>query len=273
MINRGILIFAHNNELIDYIKIASVSAKFASKNLNLPVTLITDSISVNSTSITDLKKYFDDIKLVDQPESSNKRIINKTYCSFLNINRNTAWDLTPYDQTLVIDADYFIFTDKLNQYWDIDQSFMIAEGVDYFDNDVLGPRDIHVSESTIPMRWATSLMFKKNKESKLLFDLVSFIKGNQDYYSNLYKFDKRMYRNDISFSIACHIMDGHLNLETYKLPKIKTIRSTGKILKIKNDSHVKFVLLESDSLVLESKNSDVHFLNKIDLLDHIEDFL
>jgi hypothetical protein len=122
------------------------------------------------------------------------------------------------------------------------------------------------------MRWATTLMFTKNQESKLLFDLVSFIKENQSYYSNLYGFDTRMFRNDVAFSIACHILDGQLNIDNYMLPKVKTIRSQSKILNLKKNSVVKAVLTENQPIIIESTNSDVHFLNKLDLLTHLGNF-
>lgn len=271
--NKGILIFAHNNETIDYLKIAAVSGKLASKNLKLPVSLVTDNVSLNKTEVLNIKDYFDQIILTDLPDFKNKRIIEDKLCSFLNLNRSSAWDLTPYDQTLLIDADYFIFTDKLNQYWDIDQSFLIAEGVDYFHEKMLGINDSHVSEKSIPLRWATTLLFKKNKESKLLFDLVSFIKENQDYYSNLYHFNTRMYRNDIAFSIACHMLNGYMQIDEYMLPKVKTVRSKSKILSMTQESTVQFILTESDPLVIMSKNEDIHFLNKVDLLENVGEFL
>jgi len=269
----GVLIYAHNNELIDYVKIATVSAQLANKHLNVPVSLITDSLSLVTTSVTSLTDYFEHIILVDPPETTNKRIINNTVCSFLNSNRSSAWDLTPYDRTLLIDADYFVFTNKLSQYWNIDQSFLIAEGVDYFANELLGHNDIYVSEKTIPMRWATTLLFTKNQESKLLFDLVLFIKDNQDYYSNLYGFDTRMYRNDIAFSIACHIMNGQLNIDHYKLPKVKTLRSSSTIVTLKSNSLMTAVITENEPLIVQTKNSDVHFLNKLNLLEHLGDFI
>jgi hypothetical protein len=272
MKSKGILIYAHNNELIDYIKLATVSSQLATQHLKLPVSLVTDTPSLNNTSVLDIKDHFEQIILVDLPSNANKRIVNNTVCSFLNSNRSSAWDLTPYDQTLLIDADYFIFTDKLNQYWNIDQSFLISSGVDYFVEEYLGTGDRYIDETSIPMRWATTLMFTKNQESKLLFDLVSFIKENQQYYSNLYGFDTRMFRNDIAFSIACHTLNGQLNTDTYMLPKVKTIRSQSKILNLKKNSVVKAVLTESQPIIIESTNSDVHFLNKLDLLTHLGNF-
>lgn len=271
--NRGIIIFAHNNENIDYVKLSIVSAKLASKNLKLPVSLISDEKSISRYDINELKKSFDNIIISDIPKSTNKRILDNSIVSFLNFNRFTSWDLTPYDHTLIIDADYFIFTDKLNQYWDMDQSLMISAGVDYFSDSFLGRGDVMVSDISIPLRWATTVMFKRNQESKLFFNLVEFVKENYIFYSNLYSFDSRMYRNDVAFSIAEHIMNGHMNINIYRLPCVKTLRSTAKILKLKKDSYLKFLLTEPENLILEIRNTDIHFLNKSDLMKNMEEFL
>ena len=40
--SEGILIFAHNNSEVDYVEMAFISAKYASRNLNRPVSLVTD---------------------------------------------------------------------------------------------------------------------------------------------------------------------------------------------------------------------------------------
>jgi hypothetical protein len=42
MMSRGVLMYAHNNSEIDYLKIACANALMVQKNLGVPVTLITD---------------------------------------------------------------------------------------------------------------------------------------------------------------------------------------------------------------------------------------
>lgn len=270
--SRGILIYAHNNETLDYVSLACASAKLASTHLGYPVTLVSDNESINST-LSSYSKYFETVVLVDKPHNQNKRIVNGSISSFLNNNRSSAWDTTPYDHTLVIDADYFTFTDKLNNYWDIDQSFMIASSANFFIDSLKGFLDNKTSSQGLPLKWATTLMFKKDQESKMVFDLVDAIKLNYHYFYSLYNFDNRIYRNDIAFTIACHILRGHLTGSDYELPAINTAYSQTSIISIDPDSKLKLLIQPHDPYILSTSGIDLHFLNKEDLMPHLGKFL
>jgi hypothetical protein len=266
--NRGILIYAHNNELINYVALAKTSAKLATTFLKYPVTLITDKESADQNE--DLS-IFENVIFVEKPSSRNRRAINKKVSSFLNSNRNTAWDLTPYDHTLLIDADYFVFTNKLNEYWDIDQSFLISNGSNFFFKEHTGYLDNYISYQGIPMLWATTIMFKKDKQSKMYFDLVENIKQEYLYFNLLYNFPIKIYRNDIAFSIADHILNGHLKSSNYYLPIINAVPSPSKILKIDSESGVKVMVnANEESYVLDIKGSDIHFMDKESLIEAID---
>jgi hypothetical protein len=270
--SRGILIYAHNNETLDYVSLACASAKLATTHLGYPVTLVTDSTSISTTKST-YSKYFESVILVDKPHNQNKRIVNGSISSFLNSNRSSSWDITPYDHTLVIDADYFTFTDKLNNYWDIDQSFMIAGSANFFIDSLKGFLDRKTSSHGLPLKWATTLMFKKDQESKMVFDLVDSIKSNYHYFYSLYNFDSRLYRNDIAFTIACHILRGHLTGSDYELPAINTAYSHTSIISIDTDSKLKLVIQPNNPYIFSTSGVDLHFLNKGDLMQHLEKFL
>ncbi len=266
MMDRGILIYAHNNETIDYVSLATVSAKLAKKNLGYPVSLATDSESI--LSLKD-QSVFEKVIILEKPHNNGKRKLNNSVVSFLNYNRNTAWDITPYDQTLLIDADYFVFTSKLNEFWSVDQSFIISNSTNFFIENKSGYLDRYISFQGIPMKWATTILFTKNTESKLYFDLVEYIKKEYQYFSLLYKFNPRMYRNDIAFSIADHIINGHIVTDRYTLPTINALLPENKIIKLDSNS-CKFLISDSsDSYVVDIKKSDIHFMNKEDLLNNI----
>ena len=91
--SRGILAFAYNVETIDYVSIAQSTLKLASKNLNLPYTLITDKEFKN--------------------ESLNSRldIDSGNFIQWRNAGRHHAYELSPYDETLVIDDKEFEIQD------------------------------------------------------------------------------------------------------------------------------------------------------------------
>ena len=51
---KGILIFAHNSRDIDYALMSLISAKFAKKNLQVPVSLVVDKFTVEWMQTSDI---------------------------------------------------------------------------------------------------------------------------------------------------------------------------------------------------------------------------
>lgn len=283
--NNGVVIIANNSDDIDYIKISTVSASLASKNLKVPVSLITDSESINSkTSIkkTMLEKIFDQIIIYESDESENYRKIYKQGKSmtvpFLNYNRNKVFDLTPYERTLLIDSDFLIFSRALNEYWNIDQSVLISSNMINLNGGAGGILDAWISPQSAPLFWATTVMFTKNQESENFFNLVEHVKQNYKFYSQLYQFNDQQYRNDISFSIAFHILRGFTisnNLD-YFLPPIKIVSDKDEIYSYENNILKLFlnnVLNGNYDQMIKIESNDLHFMNKFELIDNTEMFL
>lgn len=281
--NRGIVILANNIADLDYIKLAAISATYAKKNLNVPVSLITDAQSLDTKKSSE-KKYleslFDKIILEDPLYSDNSRLLyihgEKKQVEFLNNNRFRVFELSPYDRTLLIDSDFLIFSKKLNQFWDIDQSILIAPHMITLNGDKGGMLDAMISTQSIPLYWATTVMFTKNKEAESFFNLVDHVRLNYDYYSHMYQFSVRQYRNDISFSIAYHIMSGFVTETDYFLPPITTLSHFDEIYDIAEDG-VKIFSADDEMLskrkLVYLKNIDLHFMNKINLMNNQEKFL
>lgn len=150
---------------------------------------------------------------------------------------------------------------------------MIASSANFFIDSLKGFLDNRTSGNGLPLKWATTLMFKKDQEAKLIFDLVESIKSNYHYFYSLYNFDNRMYRNDIAFTIACHIARGHFTGSDYELPAINTAYTNSLILDISIDSKLKLLVQNGDSCIITTEGIDLHFLNKTDLMKHIGKFL
>jgi hypothetical protein len=282
--NNGVLIIANNSDDIDYAKMSLISAELAKKNLNVPVSLITDNETINSKSSVDkdiFYKTFDRVILTEIDETDNRRSINhkgnRRSVPFLNFNRNKVLDHTPYDRTLLIDSDFLIFSDNLSKFWDIDQSVLISSSMVDIHGKKGGNLDAVVSPQSIPLFWATTVMFTKNEESKNFFDLVEHVKQNYKFYSQLYLFDSRQYRNDISFSIAYHILRGFNSKDNldYFLPPIKTVNDKDEIFSYENNL-LKLFLFNELSLnydkIISIKNTDLHFMNKFELLENMDLF-
>ena len=101
--SRGVLIFATNTKEIDYVKIANINAKLIKRYLGLPTTIVSGS------------------------KSNNKRYLDGKVVEWQNAGRCEAYDLSPYDQTLVLDGDYLIFDDNLLKVLDTVTDYSIAK--------------------------------------------------------------------------------------------------------------------------------------------------
>jgi len=280
---KGILIFAHNSRDIDYALMSLISAKFAKTNLQVPVSLVVDKFTIEwmqTSGIYDLSlETFDKIIEIEKPVTQNIRVLNDGYTSktvpFVNSNRASVWDLTPYDRTLLIDSDFLIMSDRLEEYWEVDSSVMLSSSMQDVRGDRKGILDSWVSETGIALYWATTVMFTKNNESKIFFDLVDVIRTNYNYFADLFRFNPKQYRNDIAFSIAKHMLNG-FETRGENLPPILTLLDKDLIHSI-DKNQLRVYLndnMSEDHVVIASiKDLDVHVMNKQSIIRNAKEFL
>lgn len=272
---KGALIFAHNNRQIDYALMAVISGGLAKKHLNVPVSLVTDTSTVSWMKSSNIfqraEEIFDKIIEVEKPVTTNQRRLydgtnEKGMVPFVNSNRWSVWDLTPYDRTLLLDSDYLIFSNRLGEYWNVDEDIMIAKSMnDLYDYTRVGYHDRYVSDTGIHLYWATNVMFTKNANSKSFFELVNFIKDNYQYYGDLFRFSTQQYRNDISFSVAKHIMNGFETDLSDSLPPILTTIDRDILHSVDSTGKLTFLVtptFDSRFVATAIKDTDVHVMNK-----------
>lgn len=273
---KGILIFAHNNKSVDYAKLALVSGFLAKKHLEVPISLVTDKHTLSWIEESKLENkvaaVFDQVIDVPPPVTDNTRYLydgnHKSLVPFSNVNRCSVYDVTPYDKTLLIDSDFLIFSETLNNYWDICSDVLIAESVnDAVNQDRLGHLDHHISDTGIRMRWATTVMFEKNEKSRRFFNLVDYIKNEYEMFADLFRFNPLQYRNDISFSIAKHIMDGYTESDGYYLPQLLTALDRDILVDIKNNNELLFLFDDkNENFAGKIAGRDIHVMNKQSLI-------
>ena len=280
---KGVLIFAHNNREVDYALLALIAGGLAKKHLGAPVSIVTDQSTLDWIQQGDLfEKYdqvFDQLLLVERPTTDNVRRLSDGDSSkvvpFINANRFSALDITPYDRTLLIDSDFLIFSDTLNNYWDVDADVMIGHSMNDIRGDRVGVLDERISETSVHMYWATTVMFTKNAASKRFFDLVEYVKMNYKYYADLFRFDPTQFRNDIAFSVAQHILNGFEQDHTNALPPINTLIDKD-MLEIVNEKGTYFLvndLLSNKYSLARTNGVDVHVMNKQSIVRHSEELL
>lgn len=279
--NKGILIYAHNNRSVDYALMSLISGGLAKKNLKVPVSLVTDESTVSwmkESQIYDkATNIFENIIIVEKPQTNNSRRLHdgedNSIVPFINTNRYSAWDLTPYERTLLIDADFLIFSNRLGEYWEIADDLLIGDSIkDIYDQKRLGYHDQYISDVGIKLYWATTVMFTKNEKTKMFFDLVNYIKERYQYFADTYRFDSTQYRNDIAFSIAKHITDGFEEHKTGRLPPILTILDKDILYNI-TDKKLKVLItpdLNSQFCVASVSDLDIHIMNKQSIIRNKE---
>lgn len=276
----GILLFAHNNRQIDYSMMAYIAAKFAKKNLQVPVSLVTDSGTVrwmeeNGLSID---KTFDKLILTDkmQYKDTNMRryydgALSYKKADFKNNYRAWAYEFTPYENTLVIDVDFLIVNNNLSSIWDSESDFMINK-VSY---DLSPDRDNtefrRISDRSIDFFWATAFFFRKTEQNKVFFDLCKHIVENYNYYRFVYQIDSPLMRNDYVFSIAIHMMGGFSNrLNPPPLPvNIYHTLDKDELYRVNDATSFLFLIEKKGHLgeyvLTKTENLNVHIMNKFSI--------
>jgi hypothetical protein len=242
----GALIFARNNEQIDYEAMARWSAKNIERHLGIPTHIVTDDSRIDSGS-----RHFSDAGTV----------------TWHNTNRMDAYRLTPWDRTLVLDADYVVATDQLRSILDCEEDFL-AHRCAY---DVTGCNNFQglnwFGDVHMPMWWATVMIFNKSKQAELIFDTMAMIRDNWNHYRNIYKISNPTYRNDHALSIALLVINGH-TLSHRSIPwQLASLTPEHQLTQLEVDQYrVDFVNQQGQRRWIEIKQ-DFHAMGKQQLGD------
>lgn len=276
---RGALMYAHNNHEIDYIKIACANALMVRKNINVPVTLVTDSGTLlwgkKSLGEEFIHSCFENIIEIDLDYSfKNYKLYSDTSYSskkleFYNANHWQAYDLTPYDETLFIDADYLIMSSELSKCWGSVNDVMVNHRI-HSPIDDIKPYSKNIDDLGIRLCWATVIYFRKSTIADYLFSLIKHVQENYSYYKDMYYFSNGMFRNDYAVSIAIHMLNGYSNTRPiiHELPIVGLLMSwdSDDIHKINGINDITIFAEkkhEKGSYILTRfKDTDIHIMNK-----------
>lgn len=262
----GALVFAYNTDGIDYLKIAEFSAKNIKRWLGIPTTVVTD-IDYESSA-------FDEV-IVNKNKKSSKRYFDdkKMVVEWRNSGRSHAYDLTPYDQTLLLDVDYIVASNQLQTILNSSYDFLCPDSA----IEVSGTKGDNPTFGKFRMKmfWATVIMFRKTKHSQVIFELMKMIENNFEHYANLYGFPKTPYRNDYALSIALSIVSGHLETKNHSMPwPMINVHPEHDVKKIDTDlfeiTYKKTTRSREKLMRNKIKNQDIHVMGKSSLEKIIE---
>lgn len=195
--SKGYLIIAQNNSTVDYVKQSYLLAKSikATQTIN-KVCLITDKKPNYD--------IFDDVVILDTDSAINSewKIDNKWQI------RN----LSPYDETVLLDSDMIFPNRDLSHWWEYMGNFDIcgASHVMTFRNEIAND-DFYrkvFRDNKLPNVYTAFFYFKKNTEE--FFNLVEDIFKNKEYYS-LLKNPPEYLSGDVVFALAAKILGIEFN--------------------------------------------------------------
>ena len=239
----GALIFAHNNDHTDYVSMAHWSARNIQRHLGIPTHIVTDCQDDETNS-----RWFSDYQ---------DNVVWK------NQSRVTAYDASPWDRTLVLDADYVVASDQLRVILDSKENFLCfrwacdVTGV----NDFLGLNSF--GDVSMPMWWATVMCFDKSFTSQMIFEVMRMVKENWSHYRKIYRINQPAYRNDHALSIALTLINGH----TFEIPAIPwskpTLTPEHDLQQLDTDYYrVDFVAADQKRYWVDLRGQDFHAMGK-----------
>lgn len=262
---QGVLIFAFNNEQTDYLAMAEWSAGNVRRHLNLPVSIVTNTEYTGTA--------FDHV-IQANAESGGTRYFEDydTTVTWHNAGRVDAYALTPYDQTIVLDADYVVASNNLKRLLNANQDFLCHR----LAFDLAGQTDMRglntFGNYDMPMWWATVMMFRKSNTAQYIFDSMQMVRDNWQHYRDLYNIDRATYRNDFALSIALGIVSGH-TMKVDEIPwALASVMPNTQLMRcIDTDSYIiKYTDSDQKLKHMSFEGLDFHAMGKKHLGDIVE---
>lgn len=251
--SRGVLIFAHNSDHTDYLKLAVSCAKRVHRFLNIPVSLITDRDTVPSSDL--LANSFDNIIFCDKPQYGTRG--GK---SWLNRGRHQAYGLTPYKETILLDSDYMINSTRLLELFNRRADIICPRHARFlFRND----KPEMVGSNGPESMWATVLKFTKSSLAEDVFGLMGMIQDNWSHYVKLYNLDGSIYRNDWALTIALRTALGQVEGKQYHTDwTLLHVPTTALVTRVNDTDYSIENLVDGKKARIMINGLDFHMLNK-----------
>lgn len=252
--SNGAAIIASNTHGLDYIALAAINAKLIRKHLQIPICLLTPDLEDHPE--------FDVVIKIPDKQGSNRSMLKGTEIityEWKNDHRIDAYEHTPWDRTLLVDADYIVSSDMLRPFLFSDQPFILMDSV----YDVTGRHSFdhmkYLPNKSLKQAWATVMSF--DKKAKFVFEVANMVRENYAYYAAMFNWPARPFRNDFAFTVAGHLLN--LPRLPIRMPQLPAdaffecdkngfkIKHGNNVLRWRSDLHVLNKTLAYDPSVLE----------------------
>lgn len=202
--SKGYLVLAQNSKKEDYLRLAyglALSIKNSQSTVN-DICLATD-VPLNRIP-QKYKDVFDDIVPIpwsDHAAGSKWKIENKWKYYYM----------TPYDETVILDAD-MVFPEDISHWWNIlsQRDIWIANSPRTFKGDVITStrfREAFVSNK-LPNVYTAFMYFKKSELASELFKMVEIIFNNWEkfYYEYMDENRPKHLSGDVAYALAIQLL-------------------------------------------------------------------
>jgi hypothetical protein len=233
--SKGIVAFAYNTEQTDYRAIAEQTLAQASRVLGIPYTVISDD-------------YLAEFR------NTRYSIDTNEFVEWRNVGRNAAYELSPYDETLVIDVDYVVLEPGLLEIFKQEWDYILLRNSHALTQEY--PR--YMGNNSLPFVWATVFAFRKTARSKQFFDLVSRIQHNYEYYKALFNVHGGSYRNDYAFAMADIILNGYTVSNTGIPGSMLTVDQPVNTIEVQENR----LVIKDDSRAYVVPKTNLHIMSK-----------
>jgi hypothetical protein len=266
--SRGALLFAFNSPRYNYYAMAEYTAKRINHFLGLPVTIVTDESSIPTNPL-----YKFDNTIIVEPDKNNIR----DYVVWINKGRYQAYELSPYDETLLLDTDYVVNSDRLLQTFDISNDFCCHDATSFLMHPK-APQEI-LSAYSFNTLWATVITFKKTARAKQIFECLEMVQKNYEHYANIHSFIAGVYRNDYALTLALRIANGHLNEQNDIIPwnLLHVGKNTSVYAESTDQFNTEYTVMFDNwqrgkirKEYINIKDTDFHVMNKENFLELIK---
>jgi len=199
--SRGYLILAQNTKKDDYIRLAyalALSIKNSQSTINRVAIATTDDIP---------EKYYDafdhivDIPWTDQAVYSKWKIENKWKYYYM----------TPFDETVILDAD-MLFPNDISHWWDIlaQKDIWITDKPQTFKGEIITSTKYRTSfeSNNLPNVYTAFMYFKKTQLTAELFRMVELIFQNWErfFYEYMDETRPKNLSGDVAYALAIKIL-------------------------------------------------------------------
>lgn len=192
----GVLLYCFDTPEFNYHKLAERCVAQIKHFLKLEITIVTNLQTFKKFKPIGMINY-----VLVENSTTNTRAYRGKNVTWYNKERAMAYEHSPYDTTILMDCDYFVFSSTLLELVNTKFDMLLHDKV----HDLSGKDMIEASnESTLPLVWATVTLFRKTANAKMIFDMIKHVQEYYTHYRNLYRIIHSAYRNDFAFAIALH---------------------------------------------------------------------